>query len=238
MGRNNYFQFKQFKVIQEKSGMKVGTDGILLGSWVDPHGAKRVLDIGTGTGLLTLMIAQKSGAIITGVEIERDAADEAMLNVTNSNWSDRIHIIHSSVQEFTTSCTETFDLIISNPPFFEHKQGIQAKGNKRAMARQDRNLPFEELVHAVSAVLSKDGRFCVILPPAEFRQLEELAVKKDLFPARIMEVSPKPGRSCNRIIAEFSYKQDTIVRESIEVYNVEGDSRSDDFNRLSKDYYL
>ena len=116
---NNYFQFKQFRIEQEKSAMKVGTDGILLGAWVNISKVKSILDIGTGTGLIALMLAQRCDANITGIEIESSAAEEALENANNTPWKNRLTIQNISLQEFSTTSKNKFDLIVSNPPFFE-----------------------------------------------------------------------------------------------------------------------
>ncbi|MFW5831965.1 MAG: tRNA1(Val) (adenine(37)-N6)-methyltransferase, partial [Prolixibacteraceae bacterium] len=118
MAGNDYFQFKQFKIIQKKSAMRVGTDGVLLGAWTGISGARQILDVGTGTGLIAIMLAQRSNAKITGVEIEKNAAREAFTNALQSPWRERINILHASFQEFTAAAPGKFDLVVSNPPFF------------------------------------------------------------------------------------------------------------------------
>ena len=119
MGRNNYFQFKQFTIIQEKAAMKVGTDGVLLGAWTGVSGAKSILDIGAGTAVIALMMAQRTNAKITGIEIEKNAATEAAENAANSPLGQpHKNCADISFQEFTQNCTERFDLIVSNPPFY------------------------------------------------------------------------------------------------------------------------
>jgi tRNA1Val (adenine37-N6)-methyltransferase len=120
MGRNNYFKFKQFTVIQEFAAMKVGVDSVILGAWADIDEADSILDIGTGTGLLTLMMAQRSDAKITAIEIDDIAYREALYNVESSPWSNKIRVIHSSFQDFAEKCTSEFDHIVSNPPYFEN----------------------------------------------------------------------------------------------------------------------
>ena len=119
MSRNNYFQFKQFRIIQERSAMKVGMDGVLLGAWADPSGATRILDVGTGTGLIALMMAQKNNrAQIDAIEVDQEAFNEAVLNCQQSSWNDRIRLELCSLQEFAERTNCQYDLIVSNPPFF------------------------------------------------------------------------------------------------------------------------
>ncbi|HYX05427.1 MAG TPA: methyltransferase, partial [Bacteroidales bacterium] len=129
------FRFKQFTIIQDKTAMKVGTDGVLLGAWTRPEKAASILDIGTGTGLIALMMAQKSKALITAVEIDKDAADQAQQNTENSPWHERIQVHQSSVQEFSANFGKKFDLIISNPPYFH--QSFKNPGIKRSLARHN-----------------------------------------------------------------------------------------------------
>src|SRR4051812_45866820 len=112
------FHFKQFTISQDRCAMKVGTDGVLLGAWVMPNGATRILDIGTGTGLIALMLAQKTAAIIDGIDIDFNAFAQANENVEHSNWKNRINIFHNSLQKFSSNCEHQYDLIVSNPPFF------------------------------------------------------------------------------------------------------------------------
>ncbi|MDD2381516.1 MAG: methyltransferase, partial [Mariniphaga sp.] len=144
MGRNNYFQFKHFSIIQENAAFKVGTDAVLLGSWVNISTAKTILDIGTGTGIIALMMAQRSTARITGIEIEKNAAEEATGNVKNSPWNQRVNILNTSFQDFVKAHTGVFDLIVSNPPFFTNSQ--KSKCNLLALARHNDLLPHARLV--------------------------------------------------------------------------------------------
>ena len=135
---DSYFTFKQFRVLHRKSIMKVGTDGVLLGAYVDCVNAKRILDIGTGTGLLCLMLAQKCGAKIHGIDINAEAVEVAKCNVEQSRWADRIEIFQSSVQDFASA--GKYDLIVSNPPFYTTDVVAPEKG--RALARHDLSLSY------------------------------------------------------------------------------------------------
>ncbi len=156
MGHNNYFQFKQFLIRQEKSAMRIGTDGVLLGAWTDTSHSENILDIGTGTGLIAIMLAQRSNAKITGVEIEVQAANEAIQNGENSPWPDRIDIVHSPFQKFAAETCDKFDTIVSNPPYFTN--AVKNRQDEKSLARHNHLLPFNELLQGVSKILSNDGK--------------------------------------------------------------------------------
>jgi tRNA1Val (adenine37-N6)-methyltransferase len=163
MGRNNYFRFKQFTIIQERSAMKVGTDGVLLGAWTKVPQAGSILDIGTGTGVIALMLAQRSAdALVTGIEYEMEAAREATENAENSPWSNRLNMLHISFQDFYKTCPAKFDLIISNPPFFINSR--KPKEGKLSAAKHNHLLPLDDLALGIANLLSDDGIFSLILP--------------------------------------------------------------------------
>ena len=144
MAREKVFRFKQFGVRHEKSAMKVGTDGVLLGAWTNAENAKKVLDIGTGTGLIALMIAQRSKALITGIEIDEDAAEEAYENFVSSPWGDRLRVENSDFAVFSNICNEKYDVIVSNPPYFV--DSLECPDEKRGKARHTSSLSFENLI--------------------------------------------------------------------------------------------
>lgn len=179
-GRNNYFRFKQFTIIQEKSAMKVGVDSVLLGAWAPLTNPSRILDIGTGTGLLALMMAQRSPqSLIDAVEIDRDAFEEACYNVQQSKWADRITVIHKSFQQFAEECTEKYDFIICNPPYFKNTNGI--KNDSRVKARDNESLSLADLFRGVKKILSVDGYFCLIYPIEDYPEMEKNAANCELF---------------------------------------------------------
>jgi tRNA1Val (adenine37-N6)-methyltransferase len=163
MGRNNYFRFKQFTIIQEKSAMKVGTDGVLLGAWTNVPRSGHILDIGTGTGVIALMLAQRSAdAHVTGIEYEPEAAQESSENARNSPWSNRISMLHISFQEYYKSCTGKFDLIVSNPPFFINSR--KPKTGNLSIAKHNHLLPYDDLAQGIAHLLAANGMFSVVLP--------------------------------------------------------------------------
>jgi len=236
MGRNSYFRFKQFTVRQEKSAMKVGTDGILLGAWTRIQDCKKILDVGTGTGLIALMLAQRSEAEITAIEIERNAATEAEQNVKNSPWEDRINVQNISFQEYAASNQSRFDLIVSNPPFFNHS--LKAKNRQRRLARHSDSLPLPELVYCSEKLLKKDGRLAVILPVETASELIKLAGSNQLYLHQLTKVYPNREKPVNRFLMEFSKEKCTTITSDLCIENLSPKEYSEQYTYLVKDYYL
>src|SRR3982750_4258430 len=170
---NTYFQFKEFRIDQERTAMKVTTDGCLLGAWAsqlisgDSLHQGQVLDIGTGTGLLSLMIAQVTNHRIDSVEMEDQAAIQALENIAHSKWKDRIQLIHADIREYTTECR--YDYIVSNPPFYENE--LKSGRQEKDMAHHDAGLSLTELFASIDRLLSPDGKFYLLLP---FKRKEEV----------------------------------------------------------------
>ncbi len=162
MARNNWFEFKQFRIEQQKAAMKVGTDGVLLGAWTPIVDAQRILDVGTGTGLIALMLAQRSNARIDAVEIDKLASEEAEFNFAQSPWNDRLNVFNTNFQVFVNLPFVPYDLIVSNPPFFINS--LKTKCAALSVARHDEMLSFDQLITGAKRLLSNTGRFCVIIP--------------------------------------------------------------------------
>ncbi|QGY43855.1 DUF2400 family protein [Maribellus comscasis] len=236
MGRNNYFWFKQFLVIQEKAAMKVGTDGVLLGAWIDVQNEQKILDIGTGTGVIALMLAQRTLAQITGIEIEKNAAEEAGQNCKNSPWPQRIQIKHTSFQDFAKTADFNFDLIISNPPFFTNDK--KSKDNKLAIAKHNDLLSFDELLSGSDKRLKDTGKLAVILPVSQAKKLIEKANQKGLHLIRLTEVKPTPDKEANRFLMEFSKSYAEIKKDGLTIFEKGGKNFSTTYKNLTKDFYL
>jgi len=235
MGRNNYFQFKQFKILQEKSAMKVGIDGVLLGAWVQINSAVRILDVGTGTGLIALMLAQRSEAQITAIEIEENAFCEAEMNAGLSGWRDRVKIFHTSLQNFAKTDIRKFDLIVSNPPFFS--QATRAACAERTIARHNDLLPFSELISCSSNLLLENGRIALILPVEALVEIQHWAELNKLWLCRKTNIIPKIGKKTNRVMLELGKKETVLTEDCLTIYNSDG-SFTEEYVSLTKSFYL
>lgn len=236
MGRNNYFQFKQFKILQEKAAMKVGTDAVLLGAWADATHAANILDVGTGTGLIAIMLAQRSSAKIVGIEIEKYAAREAGFNTQNSPWSKRVSIKNVSFQKFAETNISTFDLIVSNPPFFINNTKTQ--NPNRTIARHNDLLPLSDLVNSSAILLESSGKLAIILPVFEAEKFIRLAKNKGFYLTRLTEVKSNQQKNTHRYLMEFSKKNSDFKKDILTIYNEKGSDYSVLYKKLTRDFYL
>lgn len=231
------FRFKQFTINQDKCAMKIGTDGVLLGAWTSVENTPfSILDIGAGTGIISLQMAQRSDAeIIDAIEIDEDAYEQCVENFENSDWSDRLFCYHASLNEFAEEIDDEYDLIISNPPFYS--EDYKSQNNSRDLARFTDALPFEHLIIGVSKLLSENGIFSVILPKKEEEHFKELAKEKNLFPQRICYVKGNPNSEIKRVMIEFSFQEqelkieNLIIEKSRHIY-------MEEYIDLVKDFYL
>jgi len=237
MPRNNYFQFKQFRIIQERSAMKVGMDGVLIGAWTDALDADRILDIGTGTGLIALMMAQKNNhAKIDAIEIEPEADNEAILNVQNSLWKDRVSLECCAFQEFADNTTAKYDLIVSNPPFFTN--GEKAPVENRSQARHSDSLPLDVLISGAAGLLNNNGRIALVLPVESLKEIEQLAALNWLFISRLCHVKPNPLKPDFRIMVELSRVEGLLREEYLMIEFEKHHDYTHEYKELTKDYYL
>lgn len=231
---NSVFWFKHFAVEQSDVPMKVGTDGVLLGAWVRFDGTEhRILDIGTGTGVIALMAAQRSTAdYIAGIDVEPVAVDRAAANFAASPWRNRLHAECIAVQEFATD--EPFDSIITNPPYFV--DSLLPPDGGRTRARHTASLPFEELDEALCRLLASQGRAALILPPAE---MERFAALSHLKMVRRCDVRSVPQGDVKRVMAEFAHTATGECR--YETLTIETERRGEfsaEYRLLTKDFYL
>lgn len=231
------FQFKEFTIHQDKTAMKVGTDGVLLGAWVDLHeNYKSVLDIGTGTGLIALQIAQRSEIeTIDAVETESNAYEQAVQNFENSDWSDRLFCYHASLQEFVIEMDEKYDLIISNPPFY-NDTFKQVEPN-RAIARHTKTLSFTELLSATAKLLKPKGSCAFIIPFHEEDYFLGLAKKLNLYPNRILRVKGNINTSYKRVLLQLSFTDSIPYMDELSI-EIERHIYTQDYKILVKDFYL
>jgi tRNA1Val (adenine37-N6)-methyltransferase len=233
---NTYFRFKQFTIHQDRCAMKVGTDGVLLGAWVNLENVSTILDIGTGSGLIALMLAQRTEMTrVDAIEIENEAVAQALENVSISPWKSRISIVHTSLQEFVNAGRK-YDLVVSNPPYFSNS--LRAAEMKRTIARHDQKLSYSELLEGIHRLLLPEGRFGVILPAAALNSVTTLAENAGLFPHRITSVKPVPEKMANRILAEFSYSKKEPLISEIMIEEYGRHNYSEEYIALTKDFYL
>jgi tRNA1Val (adenine37-N6)-methyltransferase len=232
---NDYFRFKQFTVKQDKTAMKVGSDSVLLGAWTAVNGLeKNVLDIGTGAGLLALMMAQKiPNAMITACEIDETACKQALENVSSSGWSERIIVVNADIRTFMQN-QRGFDLIICNPPYFE--KSLKSHDSKRNLARHNDSLPFPDLIDCVHRLLHDNGRFALTVPADKANIITDLAANKKLSPIRRLNVKPTETKPVNRIILEFGYS--SLPTEEYSLTVRAGNNYSNDYKSVTKDFYL
>lgn len=228
------FKFKQFEIYQDKTAMKVGTDSILLGCWVNPENCRTILDIGAGTGILSLMMAQRfNNANIVAVEIEENAFKQAKININSSGWNNKIEIIHNSIQHFKANYK--FDLIISNPPYYINSYEI--KDDKRAMARTTNELSYSELLSFASKYLSSSGILALIIPYSNEEIFLKIAHSFDLFPNKITRVKGNLKAKIKRSLIQLSCKNITNSESEL-IIQKENNCYTDEFIRLTQDFYL
>jgi tRNA1Val (adenine37-N6)-methyltransferase len=233
---NKFFRFKQFTIYHDQCAMKVGTDGVLLGAWVNVENSKIIFDIGTGSGLIAIMLGQRFNASIEAIEIDQSAYTQAAENIRNCPWSSRISVKNISLQEYTSKHQKQFDLIVCNPPFFENS--LQSSLPLRNMARHDNILTHSEIINCVLKILNPCGRFGLIIPYTEGIQFIEKASKKGLFCIRKTSVKTKSHSSVKRLLMEFSSIPENCRENSLIITGEGKEEYSTDYKDLTKDFYL
>jgi len=233
---NTWFQFKQFRINQDKTAMKVGVDSVLLGAVVNFNNPKTILDIGAGTGILSFMAEQRADAQITALEIEKNAYKQCEENIEMNLKTGRIKVIHTSFQDFVKDCSSTFDYIICNPPYFENS--FKSKDASRNTARHTDELSYSELISGVSKLLSENGTFGLILPFEKHEDFMQLSSNKQLFCKRKIIIFPNEKKKANRIILEFERFKNEVVTEEIIIRNSKANKYSEQYKELTKEFYL
>ncbi|MCW1146642.1 tRNA1(Val) (adenine(37)-N6)-methyltransferase [Flavobacterium lacisediminis] len=231
------FKFKQFHVNQERCAMKIGTDGVLLGAWTplinNPY---NVLDIGAGTGILSLMLAQRSNAEqIDAIEIDEDAYEQCVENFETSPWGDKLFCFHAGLDEFVDEPEDEYDLIISNPPFYT--DDYKSDNSSRDLARFEDALPFEELIEAAALLLSDNGIFSVIIPFKEEERFVSMCKELDLFPLKITRVKGTPTSENKRSLLAFCRIEQTALIDEL-VIEISRHNYTPEYIELTKDFYL
>ncbi|MDD2475311.1 MAG: methyltransferase [Dysgonamonadaceae bacterium] len=233
---NIFFKFKQFTLFQDQCAMKVGTDGVLLGAWVNVEDCAKILDIGTGTGLIALMLAQRNAdAHIDAIDIDEQCVQQAQLNVANSPFIRQIEIQHTAFQHFSNATNNKYDLIVSNPPYFQN--ALKSPDKSRNFARHDNTLSFSDIMAQASLLLNPKGRLAFILPHNCYQQILDEAAKVNLVVHRITNVFPLQKKPPKRILVEllkdvhaFNYiKNDLVIELSRHQYTPEFIALTDDF---------
>jgi tRNA1Val (adenine37-N6)-methyltransferase len=230
------FHLKQFSLFHHQSTMKVGTDSLLLGIWAKVNGVQRILDVGSGCGILSLLMAARSNAFIDAVELDKDSWAEAQSNFSSSKFSERLHAIHADFSEFSKETSTKYDLIISNPPFFIND--MRSEKLKRSNARHGDSLSYKELCKGVSGLLQKSGRFCLVLPYDESKAFLNIADETGLHISRKLLIFPKRGLQPNRVNLELSFHKTAEKDNEIFVIREESNKFTDQYIHFFKDYLL
>lgn len=217
--------------------MKVGTDGVLLGAWADVEGAGKMLDIGTGTGVIAIMLAQRNErAEVHAVEIDEASCTQARENMMTSPWADRLHAHLDSIQHFAKKSSLRFDLIVSNPPFFSG--GTLSNSQDKTSVRHTVKLPHGDLLSAVRTLLSPEGRFCLILPYLEGLRFREMATHYNLYCSKITEIKPKEEKPVERLLLQFERAVKKLEKNTLVIQNGGVNEWTEDFRALTGDFYL
>ena len=228
------FSFKQFDLHQELCAMKVGTDGVLLGAWTDVSSSQQILDIGTGTGLIALMLAQRNvTAHITAIDIDEAAVEQAKENIAASPWKNRIEVRQQDVCNFSSN--RLFDTIVSNPPYFN--QSLKGPDSQRNTARHTDSLDSSDLFKKVAEILHPEGRFSIIIPSDQTDEIIRIAATYGLHPSRQTDVITRPGLPPKRALLAFQKAEEICFKDEL-VIELERHVYSEDYIALTRDFYL
>lgn len=231
------FKFKQFNIDQNRCAMKVGTDGVLLGAWAKLDAATdSILDIGAGTGVIALMLAQRSNAeIIDAIEIDAGAYEQCVENFEISPWGDRLYCYHADLDEFVDEIEDQYNLIVCNPPFYA--ETVTSGNLQRDQARQNEFLPFNQLLEGVAKLLRENGTFATIIPYKEKEVFLDMAAKLGLLPNECLHVKGNPSAEIKRVLLAFS-KEKQECKTSELIIEIERHQYTAEYVTLMKDFYL
>lgn len=231
------FQFKQFNILQDKTAMKVGTDGVLLGAWANlDFYPNSILDIGAGTGLIALMMAQRCDAdTIDAIELNDAAYEQTVENFENSDWGDRLFCYHASLAEFTDEIDNKYDFIISNPPFYTST--YKELPEERAMARHTESLTYADLLNSTSKLLSEQGNCAFIIPFGEEENFLKIAEENKLYPNRITRVKGAVNTAVKRSLLQLSFVKSKIIFKELTL-ELSRHNYTEDYKSLVQDFYL
>lgn len=231
---NTSFKFKQFTIFHDKCTMKVGTDGVLLGAWAPVEGVGSVLDVGTGTGLIALQLAQRAPAArISAIEIDEAAACQAAENVSRSPWPDRVEVVCGDFRNYHPA--DKFDLIVSNPPYFV--DALKCPDEQRSTARHAGLLDYDLLFRRSASLLAEGGVVSVIIPAETEKRVVDTAWEHRFFPTRRTLVFTKPGKPCRRVLLAFGLEMKPCREERLYI-ETERNAYSDEYVALTREFYL
>ncbi len=232
---NSYFNFKQFTIFQDRCAFKVGTDGVLLGACAVVEGRKRILDIGTGTGLIALMIAQKSDAEINAIEPDRDSFVQALENVNLSKWKSRINVENCRLQDYFPGKIK-FDLVVTNPPYFI--DSLKNPDPPRSIARHNVSLTHSDILAGTDRILEKEGLLQLVLPYDEGNIFIAEAQEYGFYCNNILKIRPTPSSEIRRLILCFSRKKLKPTEQFLTIEKGKRHDFTNDYVSLTKDFYL
>jgi tRNA1Val (adenine37-N6)-methyltransferase len=232
---NNSFNFKEFTIFQDKSAFKVGTDGVLLGAVADVTNKKRILDIGSGSGLITIMLAQRSGAEIVAIEPDKESFAQTCDNVSGCKWKSRIEVVNTDLQNYKPG-TGKFDLIVSNPPYFS--KSLKNPDPRKSAARHTDSLSSEDLLSGVALLLAEKGIFQVIMPYVEGTVFIAEAQQHGLFCNNILKIRPLPTADIRRLIMTFSREKLKATEKFLTIEHGARYEFTEEYKKLTKDFYL
>ncbi len=232
----NIFRFKQFSIQQADTSFKVGTDGVLLGAWADMNDVTNALDVGTGTGLIALMLAQRSSALITAIEPDEGSFRQACENVKNSGWQDRICVERTDLHSFAEKCQDKFDLIVTNPPFFS--KSLINPDSREARARHTITLTHETIFRSAAVLLNDSGRLCMVLPYAEGMVAVAEAANHGLYCYEMIKVKPTPESEVKRLLLAFRKSREELKSRFLVIESGGRHIYSKEYSDLTHDFYL
>lgn len=234
---NPYFRFKKFTVYHDKCAMKVGTDAVLLGAWADTSFCRNILDIGTGTGIIALMLAQRSQATVEAIDIDKEACVQATENAAASPYTERIKVVHASCADFAASNQQKrYDLIVSNPPYFINS--LKCPDNKRTVARHTDTLLLSDLIREAQTLLSPCGQIALVLPYERLEEVKALASANHLYICRQTDVIPTPGAAPKRLLVELSTTEENIKNRDTLTIEEARHQYTPEYIALTKEFYL
>lgn len=231
---NNYFRFKQFTIIQERSAFRIGTDGVLLGAFAEVNGRRKILDAGTGTGLIALMLAQRSDAEIVAIEPDGGSFTEASENVLHSKWAGRIQVRNCRLQDYEPEGGK-FDLIVTNPPYFIHS--LKNPDPVRAETRHNHNLSHKDILEGTGRLLHEDGALQLILPYPEGTVFVAEAQAHGFFCNHILKIKPAPAAGIKRLILTLSRKREKAREQFLTIETGKRHHFTDEYVNLTRDFY-